>query len=172
MQSGLGIEVLAGEAEVDSADAVLRDVSVEGGVAGLPHDGLAAVGGQLRSAEVVVVQVGDLVVSDHCDRLAAVVEVAGPLVVGVLGQQLVEPRIHVAAGRAGLALAHALIQCVHGVGGRGAGSGVAGEASEGIIAQRVGLACRVGERGDVAVGVGGVAARLAAGGRLQQAVAG
>ena len=121
---------------------------------------------------MVVVQVVNLVVAHQRHRFTAVVNVAAPLAVGLLGQELVEARIDVAASAAGIGFGHALIQGIHRVGGGCAGFGVTGQPAKWIIRQRVGNTCGIGEGGDITIGASGVAAGETARHRLRKPVAG
>ena len=171
-QARFGIVVLPREPQVQSPDAVGGHRAVERMIAGLPDNGLAAVGRQLRPAQLVVVQIDDLIAAHHRHRLVAVPDVAGPLPARVLGQQPVVPGIHVAAAARRVALAHPLVQRVHRVGRRDARPGMTGQPAERIVGQGVGHARSVGEGGDVAVGVVGERAGQAAGNGIEQPMAG
>jgi len=148
---GLGIVILPRESQVQPADAVQRHLAVERIVAGSPHHGLAAVGRDLRPAQMVVVQVVQLVAAHHRDRLATQAQEVGraQTVPVVLHHQLAIQAVHEAPGVGWrLVLVGALTQCIDPV--------VRVDTVPGRLAESVEDVVRIRgarHRGDVAVGV-------------------
>lgn len=156
--AGFTVVVLPGEPQVEPADAVQRDRSVEGEVARAPDGGPGAVGDDFGAAQMVVVDVADAAVADPGDGLAVEVKVAGPGTAQVFAQQGVAGSVDKpVVGRVSPLLVHPFAEGVDGVGGRESCDGRRGHAVEAVVG--VGGAAIAG---DVAVGIIGVGLRGAA----------